>query len=147
MHSDITSDKSKIVIADNSCYDLSYDSEKNRIYLTIRGFWKALESVPHYLMDWQKVLKLKKPGFTVLVNMQDMLTHPQNMNSLHIQAQQLVLEQQVARIAHVIPSDKIAKLQVDSIASQTGIPVKDFGIYQDAEHWLEELTNSTEFND
>ncbi len=141
MQSNITSDKSKIVIASNTCYDLCYDPAKNRIYLSIRGFWKSLDNVPHYLDDWQKVLRLKKPGFTVLSNLQEMITHPQNLNFLHVQAQQMVMEQQVASIAHVIPADKIAKLQVEAIAEQSKIPVRNFDSKHQAELWLDKQSN------
>ncbi|TXK33733.1 hypothetical protein FVR03_18920 [Pontibacter qinzhouensis] len=140
-YSDITSNKSKIVIAENACYDLSYDSLKNRVYLTIRGFWKSQEAVPHYISDLQKALKLALPGFTILTDMQQMVTHPQAMNMVHVEAHQLVLEMQVASIAHIIPSDKIAKLQVSSIASQTGIPVHNFNSQQEAEIWLDQQSD------
>ncbi|HEY4651188.1 MAG TPA: hypothetical protein VIG72_07225, partial [Pontibacter sp.] len=101
-------DNSYEYVARNTCYDLIVDKAKNRIYFTIHGFWKNRESVPALLDDWKKSIALTQTGFTVLADMRTMITHPQDMNALHIAAQQLVIDAGVSQVANVLPTDKIA---------------------------------------
>lgn len=126
----------KVQVAKNSCYDLCYDGLINRIYFTIHGFWKNRDGVSEFLTDWEKALSLAKPGFTILTDMRTMITHPQELTSLHCEAQSMVLEAGVRNIAHVMPLDKIAYLQVQSIYERIDLPSKNFHTKEEADQWL-----------
>ncbi|MHC2991522.1 hypothetical protein OB13_07980 [Pontibacter sp. HJ8] len=130
-------DNADILIAKNDCYELFYSTGKNRIYLIILGFWKNRESVPGFLNDWDRALLHVQPSFTVLVDMRTMITHPQNMKSLHAEAQLKVKAAGVLQVANVMPSDKIASLQVGTIAEITQLPTSNFNTLQEAELWLD----------
>ncbi len=41
-------------IAKTAYYSIAVDTTKNRIYLTIIGFWKSPEIVPAYVEDMKK---------------------------------------------------------------------------------------------
>ncbi|QCR24008.1 hypothetical protein [Pontibacter sp. SGAir0037] len=138
-----TSEKSTVKVAGNSCYELRYDGITNRIYLKIIGFWKNLEAVPEYLEDLGKALALVKPNFTVLTDLQKMITHPQELNSLHEKAHRLVSEAGALHVAHVVPEDKIANLQTNSILDASGLKVKNFTSTQEADKWLNQIAAST----
>lgn len=130
------SNEYKIVVAQNHCYELLYDSVKNRIHLIIKGFWKNKEAVPHYLKDIQKALKLAKPGFSLLSDLRTMITHPQRLCSLHVDAQTLLREAGLVRVASVEPVDRIATLQLKEIMTKSRLPLRRFTSCQEAEAWL-----------
>ncbi len=123
-------------VAHNASYELLYSYTKNRIYLSIKGFWKSPESVPNYLQDIEKALKLSTPGFTLLTDLRTMLTHPPRLNMMHIQAQNLIQAARLGKAVRVIPSDRIATLQVEEISNKSLMPSKNFTSLQEAENWL-----------
>ncbi|GAA4423634.1 hypothetical protein GCM10023188_02670 [Pontibacter saemangeumensis] len=129
-------EESKIVVAHNPCYELIYDNSKNRIYLTVKGFWKNREAVPHFLDDLQKALRLVKPDFSLLSDLRTMLTHPQRLSSLHIEAHNLIKLAGLSKAAIVVPIDRIATLQVEEINSKSTMSSENFSSVVEAEIWL-----------
>lgn len=127
----------KVQIAKNSCYDIFFDGLKNRIYFTIHGFWKNRDGVSEFLNDWKKALSMAESEFTILTDMRTMITHPQELTSLHHDAHNLVLDAGVKNVAHVMPQDKIAYLQVQSIHEKTYLPTKSFHSFEEADQWLD----------
>lgn len=126
-------------IAHNNCYTLSFDETKNRIYYSILGYWKNHESIPSFLTDWDKTLQLAASGFDLLVDMRTMLTHPQQLNSLHEEALQKVIAGGVSRVANVMPHDKIASLQAAEILKNVNLPTQNFETCEAGEQWLNEI--------
>lgn len=47
-------------IASNNFYSIKVDETKNRMYVTMEGFWKAVSQVPEYTDDMAKATKLLK---------------------------------------------------------------------------------------
>lgn len=132
----IASNEYKLVVAQNQYYELLYDSMKNRIYFIIKGFWKNKEAVPHYIKDMQKALKLAQPGFSLLSDLRTMITHPQRLCTLHIEAQTLLREAGLVKVASVEPVDRIATLQLKEIMTKSQLPLRCFRTCQEAEAWL-----------
>lgn len=133
----------KVQIAMNSCYDMLFDGTKNRVYFTIHGFWKNRESVSEFLSDWSKAVGLTRPGFSVLIDLRTMITHPQELNSLHQEAHTLVMKAGVKKVANVMPFDKIAYLQIQSLEEGTNLPTKNFNTFEEAEQWLDMMTTTS----
>lgn len=127
-------------IAQNKCYQLAYDESKNRVYYSILGFWKSAENIPDFLNDWDKVLQRVSPGFTLLVDLRTMITHPQQLNSLHEESQRKVKATGVSKVANVMPTDKIANLQIAAISSRTDLPIRNFETEMEAEQWLDQTS-------
>ena len=125
-------------IARNKCYEISYSEVKNRLYFTVLGFWKNKESVPELLHDWEKALRLVTPGFTVLIDMRTMITHPQELNGLHEKFMQMVRDAGVSRVVNVTPNDKIASLQVGEIALRSNLEIQTFDTFEAADKWLDQ---------
>jgi hypothetical protein len=123
-------------IRKNTCYELSYHAVKNRVYFNILGFWKDKKSVPDFLDDWDKALVLVAPGFTLLIDMRTMITHPQQLNSLHEESQRKMRAAGVTKVAYVMPTDKIASLQVADISTRTDLSAQHFDTCEAAEQWL-----------
>lgn len=127
-------------IASNACYDLKVDKARNRIYFTIHGYWKNKESVHDFIDDWKKTVALTQAGFTVLTDMRSMITHPQELNELHLSAQKLVMQAGVQQVANVLPTDKIANLQAISFTANSALPFRNFNTCEEAELWLNSLS-------
>jgi hypothetical protein len=109
-----------ITITNNQFYELNYDRDKNRIYLRINNYWKSPEIVPNYLSDWGKVIELAKPGFTLLADFRNMLTHPTSVKLIHESVVDLLVKSKVSYVAEVSPIDRIAVLQVSGVLKQIG---------------------------
>lgn len=124
-------------VARNSCYEIDYDGIRNRLNFSILGYWKNQDSVPDYLTDWDKALQLVSSGFTLLVDMRTMITHPQELNSLHEESQRKMKVAGLNRIAYVMPTDKIASLQVADIIKRAEVPVHHFKTFEAAQRWLD----------
>ncbi|WP_299989902.1 hypothetical protein [uncultured Pontibacter sp.] len=125
-------------VARNRCYEIAYDGIRNRIYYSILGFWKNTDSIPDFLSDWDKALQLVSEGFTLLIDMRTMITHPQQLNSLHEESRRKMKAIGVSKIANVMPVDKIANLQVSDLATRSHLPLHTFETCEAAEQWLNE---------
>ncbi|PRY15015.1 hypothetical protein CLV24_103254 [Pontibacter ummariensis] len=136
---DTASTKINTLIAKNQCYELLYHSESNRLYLTIKGFWKSMDAVPELLSDVRKALQLVNPAFTLLADYGAMITHPQRLNKLHVEVQRQIKEAGLARAATIVPTDRIATLQLDEIISQSQTPFSRFDSYEEADAWLDNV--------
>jgi len=66
-----------------------------------------------------------------------MKTHPKDVQSLHEQAQAIVLKAGVVKVAEIL-KDNIAELQLDAVAKVTRFPKKTFRTKEEAEKWLDE---------
>ncbi|GHA64506.1 hypothetical protein [Pontibacter akesuensis] len=129
-------EKSKSLVAHNQCYELLYDHNSNRIYLTIKGFWKNKSVASTYLSDLKKAIQLTKPGFTLLLDLHTMITHPPLVLSLHVEAQKLLVAAGLKLAASVDPADHIASLQIEDMANQSQMPIKRFSSLVEAEIWI-----------
>lgn len=98
--------------------------------------------VPTYLSDWDKVIALTKPGFTLLVDTRNMITHPTAVKEMHEAVAIRLAESQISYVAEVSPTDRIAVLQVSGVMKQIGkgsIKVADIVL---GENILDQLTNA-----
>jgi hypothetical protein len=125
-------------IARNKCYEISYSEAKNRLYFIVLGFWKNKESVPDLLHDLEKALRLASPGFTMLIDMRTMITHPQELNGLHEKFMQLVRDASVNRVVYAMPTDRIASLQVGEMALRSNLQIQTFDTFEAADKWLDQ---------
>ena len=122
----------------NECYDLRYDPERNRIYFKIKGFWPSRDVVPGYLDRWKDVVEQAKPGFTILGDIIDMKVPPQDVIDLHVDVQNLVLDNGMKKAAEIV-SEAILQLAADRISRSSGLDVvkRQFHDPGEAEAWLD----------
>jgi hypothetical protein len=126
-------------IAKNANYAIVIDETKNRVYLTISGFWRNAQAVENYIPDWQKTVKLLKPGFTLLTDLSTMVTHPTEVTHIHRQAQELITEKGLRFTAEIKPKDPVTAFQLAKVAQKSQMPVKQFASFADAEAYLDSL--------
>ena len=71
-------------IANNEYYEFSIDAQKNRIYLTIKGYWPSVEAIANYISDLKKCIARIRPDYTSLVDMtQGKIPHKGRLCSAH----------------------------------------------------------------
>lgn len=126
---------SKIPIASTPQYVLIISLKKNRAYLKIIGFWRNPEMVPNYIEDWKKAVTMLSPGFTLLTDAREMVIHPGPVRQLHEQAQKLIVDYGVSKVAE-LQKNVAAELQLNGVASGTRLPKKNFFNQLEAEDWL-----------
>jgi hypothetical protein len=125
-----------LYFARNRYYDIACDETKNRIYLTLYGFWKDVKVVPLYRTDWEKVMNRVQPGFTVLADATRMKTQPADVQALHESVQLMLQNKGLGLAAKIVSDDDMADLQCDSMLRNTGLPVAKFSSPEAAESWL-----------
>lgn len=126
----------KTTITQNNKYELKVDSEKNRAYLKVIGFWRNLDEVSDYIEDWKKALKHLKKDFTLLTDASEMKTHPQEVKVIHEQAQKLVVENGLKQVAEVV-ENVFTTAQLNKLANDSTMPKKNFISKEEAEEYLE----------
>lgn len=123
-------------VASNTYYEFQVDTNKNRIYLTIKGFWKSVDIVPDYEKDGLKATKKMKKGFTVLTDLTEMKTPPGHVVDIHISLQKKMVENGLAKTAEIIPSS-VLKLSVNRMSEESGMLKRIFDDRKEAEEWLD----------
>jgi hypothetical protein len=126
-----------ITIAANQHYKFSYDEHKNRVYFRMSGYWKNPEVVPEYLQDWGAAIKLTRPGFTLVADVSEMITHPASVKQLHEKAMDLCNIGGIGHVAEISPSDKIAVLQTAGMADKTQLKYTRFQDQASADTFLD----------
>lgn len=122
--------------ANTDFYSLEVDRPKNRLRLTIRGFWRGPEDVPSYVADIRAAAAQLRPGFTLVADATLMQPHAQTVIAVHEEAQRALVAAGLDRTAEIIPS-AIAQLQARRIAAASGMKKQVFTSLADAEAWLD----------
>lgn len=126
-------------IAKTAYYSIAVDKTKNRIYLTIIGFWKSPEIVPAYVEDMKKACQEISPGFTVLADVTRMITPPAEVAAVHERAQQVTLAAGLRKTAEILPKEKaLEKMALAKWSTASGMLKGMFHAIADAEAWLDE---------
>ena len=123
-------------IAANSYYDILIDPAKNRVYLTIKGFWQTKELVPHYMNNLNEAADLLGPAFTVVANLTRMVPPPDEVGVLHKTAQKLMATRGMARAAEIV-DDPVLIGVVNDYAVESKINRRIFSGQRFAEVWLD----------
>lgn len=123
------------VVASNNFYSIKVDKNKNIIYFSIIGSWGKRSDVENYLEDWNKAIKLVKPGFKILSDLTKM--GPTLLTDLHLEAQKMLIEKGLDKVAEVYDGQVFAKMQIDKVSETSGMKKAVFDDMKKAEEWLE----------
>lgn len=124
-------------IARNSYYELKYDENKNRLYFKIIGFWPSVDAVPSYFKDIDKAASVVKPGFTMVSDIRQMKTPPQEVGKAHEQAQQKMVNAGLKKTAEIVTS-AILKMTTRRYSQSSNMNREAFSSLDEAEKWLDE---------
>ncbi len=126
-------------IADNTYYSIYVDKLKNRVYLTVKGFWKNQAVVSNYLEDIKKATNEEtSPGYTILTDVTQMRTPPQDVAELHIEAQKICVESGLRKTAELLEKNVAAQMALERYSKHSGMKKRSFYDKAKAEAWLDE---------
>lgn len=131
--------KMKEEIAKNEYYEFYVDAQKNRIYLTMKGYWPSAEAIADYITDLKRCINRIKTGYTSLVDMtQGKIPHKDAFEVL-MKGRELTLRAGLGKQAQIV-TEPLEKLASDRIDNETGLErekVRKFNTIKDAEAWLD----------
>jgi hypothetical protein len=128
----------KETIVTNQYYELAADSQKNRLYYTIKGFWPNAAAVPNNYDDFIRTLMRLTSGFDCVADVHDMKTPPEDVAQLHMSTQKLCVEKGISRTAEVFDQAMI-NLVMERYSRESKLNIKAFGSVLEAEVWLDSL--------
>lgn len=128
----------KIEVAKTERYSLVVDTVKNRIYVTMTGFWKSPAEVPNFLKDWDTALSKVKKGFTVLTDHAQRTPPTPEVKEMFIEIQKRIMTAGLRKTAELLNKNAIVSLSIDAVAKKSGMLKADFFDGAEAEAWLDE---------
>lgn len=127
----------KKMVTKTGVYTIYVSTEKNRLYITLLGFWLSPSVATSYVEDILKGIQFLSSPFTVLVDLRDMQTPGHLLKDIHIEAQKAVIDAGCIKSAEVIPERISLKLELEDYASDSLIVRKTFKNIDSAEIWLD----------
>lgn len=125
------------LIAENEFYSIKVDKKKNRMYLSMSGYWKKASDFPNFIEDTRKALKQISKDFTILVNMVQMKVPSDEIVAMHTKVQTDCVQAGLRKTAEIIPSAML-RLSTKRMSHHSGMTMKQFDNQQEAEAWLDE---------
>lgn len=125
-------------IVANEHYTIFIDTRKNRLYLTLFGFWKSRSVVPTFKMDMRKAVRQLTRNYTILTDVTQMKTPPPDVAALHTEVQKMLMTEGLKKTAEVLGKDVIAKMAVERFSRKSGMNKEMFDDKRKAEKWLDE---------
>lgn len=123
-------------IAKTEYYEIRVDESKNRIHLTIIGFWKDRTKLRDYLPDLRRAVEEVAPGFTVLADLTKMKTPMPEIGELHEEAQRVVSQAGLSRTAEIV-SGIVERMAAERYSKSSGMNKRSFADLAEAENWLD----------
>ena len=125
-------------VANNEYYEFYVDEQKNRIYLTMKGYWPGAEAIRDYIPDLKKCISRIRPGYTSLVDMtQGKIPHKDAFEVL-MKGRELTIQAGLGKQAQVVtePLEKLASNRIDKETGLEKEKVRKFNSIMEAESWL-----------
>ena len=124
----------------NENYEIHIDREKNRSYITLRGYWKNLDDVPDLEKDFMMVPGKLRSEYTSLIDLRDFKTPGPDVMNLFIKVEHDNAQIHVRKKAARVVSQPLEKLAADRIGKDSGVKEKTafFNSLEEAEAWLNE---------
>jgi len=127
-------------IVKNKFYEIAINKVKSRVYIQIIGFWRSPQEAGNYLKDLDRALQGFSGKFTLLVDLTQMISHPLEVQPIHLQAQQLLLSRGLLQTAEVYKSSFV-QFQTTKISKQSKMPLQQFTSIEGAEAYLDSIKN------
>lgn len=126
-------------IAVNEYYEIFIDREKNRAYMTFRGFWKNLDAVPDIEKDLTAYPKILEPQFTTLLDLRDFKTPGPDVMEKFVEIQKENSKYDYKKAARIV-TQPLERLAADRVGKEGDIKEKTafFNNLEEAEMWLDE---------
>ena len=107
-------------IAKNEYYELAYDSARNWIHWTMRGFWPSMNDVPDFASDWAKAVEATKAGWKIYANLSELKVMPDDVKNAQDEQQRVLMEKGCQRVCCLIDS-AVTKLSLNTVLKNSGM--------------------------
>jgi len=126
-------------IARTDYYTFEVDTDINRLFLTLFGFWENAGVAPDIFTDIENALDKLTPGFTNLVDMTRFKIPPNDVKELFEKVQHRIIARGIAKNAEVI-SSAFVEVNLEEVASQSELSkvLRQFKGMAEALEWLNE---------
>jgi hypothetical protein len=123
----------------NEYYEIHIDREKNRSYITLRGYWANRDTVPNLEEDFMSVPGQLQPEYTSLIDLCEFKTPGPDIMNLFIHIENENAKEHVRKKAARVVTQPLEKLAADRIGKNAGVKENSafFNSIEDAEAWLD----------
>ena len=123
----------------NEYLEVYIDRDKNRCYMTLRGYWESQQTVPTFRDIMLKYPKLLKPNFTTLLDMREFRVPAPDVMDMFVEVMKENSKYEYKKSARIVngPLEKLATQRVGK-ESQTIEKTVLFNTIEEAEAWLDE---------
>lgn len=120
-------------IANNDRYILEVDDSINRMYITIKGYWRTKDN---YLEDLEEACKQMKPQFKIHVDLTTMTAPSAKVGVVHEDAQKMLMHYGLVQTAEVHNDSALTRLAVNRYSDNSGMSKRIFSSHEEARNWL-----------
>lgn len=131
----------KNIVKENENYQVCYDNSINRLYITCVGFWQE-ETVTEFIKIQTAALRLVKPNFTLVADMRDYKTLPQNLLKAQKDSQDDLIKAGIYKVAQILSKSVIANMQLKKITQENDMPINSFQTTEEGEAWLTKMSEN-----
>jgi hypothetical protein len=107
-------------VANNEYYDLGYDSSKNRVYWSMKGFWPGMSAVPNFEKDWDTIQSMVKPGFDIFADISTLKTMPDDVKDAQDRRQVKLVTAGCRKVGTLVQS-AVTKISMNQAIQGSGI--------------------------
>jgi hypothetical protein len=126
-------------IANNNYYSVKVDEGKNRLYITLKGFWEDITKVSTYANDVEKGAKSLSRGFSMLSDLTTFKAPGPEVTALLEKGLKITGPLGLSRLATVLPESAIVKMSMNRDKLSERADMKNnqsFASKTEAEAWL-----------
>jgi hypothetical protein len=126
-------------IAGNNYYSIKADEGKNRLYITLNGYWEDITKVPMYVNDVEKGAKSLSRGFSILSDLTTFKTPGSEVTALLEKGLKIAGPLGLSKLATVLPESAIVKMSMNREKLSERADMKNnqsFASKAEAEAWL-----------
>ena len=125
-------------IAKNDYYELKISEAKNRIYWTMKGFWRSMAVVPDFDKDWDTTQNMAKPGWTLLGDLSELKPMPDDVRLAQDERQKKAIGGGCIKVSCIVDS-VLTKMSLNKSLKGSGMDkmLQYFDSPIEAEQWLE----------
>ena len=118
-------------------YMLQYNSDKNRVAITVEGSLSYDETLK-LKEEYRELIKNCRRGFTVLTDLVNFIPGSHDVQEIHAEMVKMDSAAGVSKIARVVGETPLGGMQIRRIArSEGGYPSANFATKEDAELYLD----------
>jgi hypothetical protein len=133
------------IITSNPFYEVKVNKTKNRFYVKVIGFWDSPGIIPGYIEHVREAVSELKVKFTAILDLSDMVSHPQYVEEQAHQAASLIaIKKGLYASVQILPKDPQARVQIERIATKLHKKLVSFEDFKSADTFLDDYLKNNQ---